>query len=110
MNAFQHCFQGHISARDMQTYIAQDNMDVAIDVDGLCHLTPHVPIPDDISSDMFTISAWQNSGLSQDPVTSPYYKPTLEEMSQVISGHLDSVSSFIKADQEKQNVEPQTND
>lgn len=110
MNAFKHCFQGHICERDMQTYIAQDNMETAVDADGLCHLTPHVPIPDDVIADMFTISAWQNSGLSQEPVTTPYYKPTLEEMSSVISGHLDSVSSFVKADLEKQNVEPLNND
>lgn len=110
MTAYKFCFQGHISDRDMQTYIAQDNMETVVDVDGRCHLTPHIPIPDDINSDMFTISAWQNSSFSQDPVSSPYYKPTLEEMSRVISGHLDSVSSFIQADFEKQNVEPQTND
>lgn len=110
MNAYKNCFQGHISDRDMHSYIAQDNMETIVDVDGLCHLTPHSPIPDDITSDMFSVSAWQNSGFSQDPVTSPYYKPTLEEMSSVISSNLDSISSFIQADFEKQNVEPLNND
>lgn len=105
MSAYKHCFQGHISERDIHPYIAQDNMETAVDADGRCHLTPHVPIPDDITSDMFSVSAWQNSGFSQDPVSSPYYKPTLEEMSAVISSNIDSVKDFIQS----QNVEPQNN-